>query len=89
MAPAAEALQVRLVVRVAALVERDNVIAFQPPGPAARQASPAVALKDAKAKQLPAPMIQRCIVSTTGMLAAHQERPMPERHIRMSHLAAP
>jgi len=53
MTPAAERPQVRHFPSVAGLLDRPDVVAFQPTGPAARRAPPAVAVEDGSANATP------------------------------------
>ena len=66
MAVSAKALQVAHVVRVAATVERNDVIDFQAPGCAALAAPVAVALEHRAADLKPTPAVE------AGMVVAHK-----------------
>ena len=61
-------LQVGEVPRIAAPVERHDVIALKPPGPAAPDASPAVAVEGSPADASPAESVQESVA------AAHVHR---------------
>ena len=64
VAPPAEGLQVRHVPRVAAAVERDDVIALQSTGPAALPATKAIALEHPAPHPRPSPPVERPVIAS-------------------------
>ena len=71
MAVGAQCLQILAEVRVSALVQRDDVIGFQPAGLATTNAAPSVTLEYAQPEQLPALSVELREVATTRVFARH------------------
>ena len=70
MAGTVKRLQVRRIVGIAVPLERYDVIAFQPPGPATVGTAPTITLKDGAAYGGPAAGIQVGVVEThSGLLS--------------------
>ena len=79
---AAKGLKVGRVPGVAATPHRRDVIALQPPGPAALDTAPAVALKDGASHSGPAAGIQVGVVATQNEVSRRrygQSRQFPEQ----------
>ena len=77
MAVAAQRLEpverVGILVRV--LMQRRDVIAFEPTSPAASHAPPAVPLKDLQPRELPATLIEHSVMLTSRTAATHPTEP--------------
>ena len=84
MATAAKCLEIVERPRIAPSLQRDNVISFQPTGPAALDTAPAVALEHGAAYCIPAERIQVDVVSAHLFLCEIKSSKRPLGSVRYS-----